>query len=108
MVKNGLQDWIIQRISAVVIGAYTIFLLFFLFMHPHLKYDVWQSLFNHAWVRIFSLIALLSVMLHAWIGVWTIFTDYIKVKWLRLSLQVIVILALWFYFFWGVEILWGL
>lgn len=108
MVGDGLRDWVIQRISALVLGSYFVFILFYLFMHPAMSYQSWQTLFSHTWMRVFSLMTLLSLLLHAWIGVWTIFTDYIKPQCVRLTLQVIIILSLVYFFFWGIEILWGL
>ena len=48
-----------------------------------------------------------SVLIHAWIGVRNIFMDYVKHTGVRLVLFVLVILALVAYGFWAVQILWG-
>jgi succinate dehydrogenase / fumarate reductase membrane anchor subunit len=103
---NGLRDWLLQRFSAVILGAYFLVLFGFFFTHSHLTFGMLQTYFSTTWVQVFSLLALLSLFLHAWVGVWTVITDYIKPAALRFSIQALVILTLVIYLFWGVEILW--
>lgn len=64
-------------------------------------------LFSNTIVRIASLIALFALSLHAWIGIWTVTTDYMKCTALRLSVQMLVVLWLLSQFIWGLMILWG-
>ena len=104
---NGLRDWLVQRVSAVILGVYALFILIYLVMHPGIDFASWGNLFSNTGMRVFSFLALLSLVLHAWVGVWTIFTDYIKPYVLRLVLQVLLILALFSYLAWGSKILWG-
>lgn len=103
---NGLKDWFVQRVSAVIIGLYVIFLAGYILSHSLLDYVTWQGLFAHPFMRFFTFLTLLSVVVHAWIGIWTVLTDYVKVVWLRLSLEVLMALALLFYLIWGIQILW--
>ncbi|MFT6029790.1 MAG: succinate dehydrogenase / fumarate reductase membrane anchor subunit, partial [Oleiphilaceae bacterium] len=58
--RNGLSDWIIQRVSAVVLAAYTIFIIGYLLLNPDLTYAQWSAFFEQISVRIFTLMALLS------------------------------------------------
>ncbi|HQN41780.1 MAG TPA: succinate dehydrogenase, hydrophobic membrane anchor protein, partial [Pseudomonadales bacterium] len=32
--RSGLHDWLVQRLSALVLAAYTLFLLVFLLINP--------------------------------------------------------------------------
>ncbi|KTC83309.1 succinate dehydrogenase, hydrophobic membrane anchor protein [Legionella cincinnatiensis] len=105
---NGLRDWLVQRFSALIVAAYFLVLFGFFILHPHLNYLGLRQFFSTTWMQVFTLIALLSLFVHAWIGIWTVITDYINPIVPRLSLQVLVILTLFIYFFWGVEILWKL
>lgn len=104
---NGLKDWLIQRISALYFAAYSILLLGFIMLHPQMNYGQWHGLFQQPVVKIASLIALLMLSLHAWIGIWTVTTDYLKCTCLRLSTQLLVILLLLSQFVWGIMIVWG-
>lgn len=113
--RSGLYDWLIQRISAVVMAAYTIFLTGFIVTTPDLSFELWQGLFNQLWMRIFTLATLLSVAAHAWIGLWAVLTDYVttqlmgsKATFLRLLAQMGLGVITLTYVVWGIEILWGL
>ena len=59
-------------------------------------------------MRIFSLMALLSLGAHCWIGLWSISTDYLKHFALRFVFQMVVGLLMFIYTIWGVQLLWGL
>ncbi len=104
---NGLKDWLVQRATAVYFLVYVLFLIGFFLMHPHLQFDQWQGLFHCTWFKVASLIALVALSLHAWVGVWTVTTDYIKCTIIRLSLQMLVVLLLLGQFIWAVMIVWG-
>ncbi len=105
--RSGLSDWLIQRISAVVIAAYFLVIMGFLFSHNGLDYLTWKSFISSMPMKIFSLFMLLALVGHAWIGLWTISTDYIKPLVLRLSFQLICLVANLVYFIWAIDILWG-
>lgn len=104
---KGLKDWFIQRLSAVVIGSYAIFLLFYLLMYPTVDYYDWVLLFANPLMQIWTLLVLLSLLLHTWVGIWTVTTDYLKHTGLRLGVQIVVLLILLASFIWGIQILWG-
>ena len=112
--RNGLSDFIVQRVTAYILAAYTVFLVGYLLIQGDISYADWQSLFAQTWMQIFTLLALLSTCAHAWIGMWTIGTDYIREHYfgsgangIRLIYQVVCILTLASYLIWGVKILCG-
>jgi len=104
----GLRDWLIQRVTAVVMALYLLVIAGFLLWQPSFGYDTWSELFSGNVMRTFSLLFLLSVFYHAWIGVRDIVMDYVKPAGIRLVIHVTVILALILYTIWSVQILWGL
>lgn len=104
---NGLRDWLIQRVTSVVMLVYIIFLLVFFLTHSPLNYATWHGFFMQKSVALLSSLFLLSLMWHAWIGMWTILTDYIKPFALRLTVEILVIVGLLLYFIWGLAIFWG-
>ena len=103
----GLRDWLIQRISAAVMTVYSMSLAVYLLMLPRLDYDVWTGLFSSLPVRTFTLLFLMCLFYHAWIGIRGIVMDYIKSASVRLAIHVLVILASLLYSIWSVQILWG-
>jgi succinate dehydrogenase / fumarate reductase membrane anchor subunit len=104
---NGLKDWLIQRVTSVYFGLYAIFIIGYLLLHPQITYANWSALFHHIGFKVASLIALLALSLHAWIGIWTVTTDYMKHTATRLIVQMLVVLWLLSQFIWGLLILWG-
>jgi succinate dehydrogenase / fumarate reductase membrane anchor subunit len=102
----GLKDWLAQRITAIVLAVYTIVLLLALLFTPELNYGSWAGLFASSWMKVLTLLALIALVWHAWIGVRDIYMDYIKSTAVRLFLQVATILALVGYACWAVIILW--
>lgn len=104
---NGLRDWLVQRTTSVVMTFYILFIVGFFILNAPLQFLAWQALFANMWVKVFSVIFLLSLVWHAWIGMWTIATDYLKPLAVRLLFQTAVIFVLIAYFVWGIAILWS-
>jgi succinate dehydrogenase / fumarate reductase membrane anchor subunit len=103
----GLRDWLAQRISAIVMAAYALFIAGWALFHAPLGYAAWTGLFASDVVRSFTLLTLLAMYYHAWVGVRDIVMDYIKAAGLRLAIHTLVILALILYVIWSVQILWA-
>lgn len=104
--RAGLRDWLVQRVTAVILGIYTFFIIIYLATTSPLSYDIWHQLFSHLWMKMFTFVVVLSILWHAWIGLWTVFTDYVKNRTVRIILETIVCLLLLFYVVWMFEILW--
>lgn len=112
--RSGLSDWLIQRFSAIVLASYAVFLTVFLVITPELTYEIWAGLFSQLWMRVFTLLVLLSCAAHGWIGLWGVLTDYVTTRMMgnsALALRMIILtvyaLITLTYLVWGVEILWG-
>jgi succinate dehydrogenase / fumarate reductase membrane anchor subunit len=104
---NGLKDWWIQRATAAFFLGYSVFLFAYLLTHCHLEYAQWQGLFHHTGFKIATVLALFSLTIHTWIGVWTVMTDYLKCTALRFSLQLAVMTLLSGQMIYGLMIVWG-
>jgi succinate dehydrogenase / fumarate reductase membrane anchor subunit len=103
----GLRDWLAQRVTAVVMAVYTLLVLVALAGLPSLDYQHWRALWELPFMRFATVLAALSLLLHAWVGVRNIFMDYVKPVWLRLTLHAAAILWLAWCGAWVVQILWG-
>ncbi len=103
----GLRDWLAQRITAIVMALYTLLFLALVVGAPKLDFAAWRLLFAPQWLKLATLLFLLSVYFHAWVGMRNIVMDYIKSSSLRLALYAVVIAALAVYAGWSVQILWS-
>ncbi len=102
----GVGGFLLQRLTAVVLTVFVLFLLLRLVFGGPLGYDGWAGLFVPLWMKIVTLAALLALFYHAWIGVRDIWMDYVKPTGIRVALQTLTVLWLVFCAVWSVQILW--
>ena len=105
---QGLRDWVVQRLSAIFMALFSIFLFLYVVCHPNLSFAEWHSLFANPWMKVMTILFILSLLSHAWVGIWTVFTDYITCYVIRATLNTLVLFMLAACFFWGLQILWSL
>ena len=103
----GLKDWLVQRVSAVLIALYTLVLLGIALWHGGFDYALWQGLFAQGAFRLASFLFVVALLYHAWIGARDIYMDYIKPVGVRLALQFVSVVVLLGYLGWTLQILWG-
>ena len=114
LTRTGLSDWLVQRISAVIILLYVLCHAAIIINAPDMDYLRWRALFADPVMKIFSLITLAALCAHAWIGMWTVATDYLTTRMIgsraifwRLLFLTVCFFVLVVYFLWGVMILWS-
>ena len=112
--RNGVSDWVIQRVSALVLATYTLWVFGFVVLNPGMDFATWSGLFNNTGMQVFTMLAVLSTAAHAWIGMWTIGSDYLRehtlgprAATLRFIYQIGCVLIIAVYLIWGINILWG-
>ncbi|TKB54489.1 succinate dehydrogenase, hydrophobic membrane anchor protein [Ferrimonas aestuarii] len=105
--RSGVQDFVLIRASALVLLAYTLYLVGYLVMTPDLTFTLWQEFFGSIITKVFTLLALFSVLIHGWIGLWQVATDYIKPPRLRAFSLFAINVVLLAYLATGIVILWG-
>ena len=101
--RNGVHDFILVRATAIVLTLYIIYMVGFFATSGELTYEVWIGFFASAFTKVFTLLALFSILIHAWIGMWQVLTDYVK----PLALQLVIVVALVVYVIYGFVVVWG-
>ena len=104
---DGLRDWLVQRVTAVVMALYTLFMLFAVPLGAG-SYESWRGLMANGFVRFATFLFIVSLAYHAWIGVRDIWMDYVKPASVRLILHTLTLLALVGYAGWATQIIWRL
>src|SRR5699024_1193107 len=110
--RNGTMDFIIQRVTAVILAVYSIlFLLGVLF--TSINYESWKGFFTFTWWgfemgRMSASLAFFAMAYHAWIGVRDIWMDYVRPYGARLALQVVTVLWLIASVVYFVKVIWSI
>jgi len=105
--RSGVHDFILIRASAIILAAYTLYILGFFVITPDVTYGVWQEFFSGLCTKVFTILALFALLIHAWIGIWQVLSDYVKPAFLRGSLQFFFSVTLLTYLVAGFLIVWG-
>jgi succinate dehydrogenase / fumarate reductase membrane anchor subunit len=104
----GLRDWLSQRITAALMLLFTLALLLQLIFGGKLGYDRWAGIFAQQWMKVLAFVTIVSLAVHAWVGMRDIWMDYVKPVGVRLTLQVLTIVWLVGCAGWAVQVLWRL
>ncbi|OUS09357.1 succinate dehydrogenase, hydrophobic membrane anchor protein [Gammaproteobacteria bacterium 54_18_T64] len=112
--RSGLSDWVVQRVSGVVLTVYVLVIAAYLLLTPEVDFASWKELHSGLCIRLLTVFAVLSLAAHAWIGMWGVLTDYVTVRlmgpkatFFRVFLQLGMIAVIFVYVVWTVAILWG-
>ena len=111
--RSGLADFVLQRASAAILAIYSIWVMQFFLLAPSLDHDVLVTFFTSPVMQIGGTLAVLATVAHAWIGMWTIGTDYLRPAHLgahataiRFGYQALCLLALFVYLTWALSLVW--
>ena len=107
MSRSGLKDWMVQRVSAVLLGTYAAFMFGYLMVDGGLTYEQWTSLFGNIVFKIYTLAVLFALVAHIWVGMWTVATDYLKNAWVRFLVLGFIALVNFVYFVIGFSAVWS-
>ncbi|MCY4096021.1 MAG: succinate dehydrogenase, hydrophobic membrane anchor protein [Gammaproteobacteria bacterium] len=110
--KRGLIDFIAQRLTAVIIGIYVVHIAVIFALNGDMDYVAWRSYFTSGYALLLSSLTVLAIAIHAWVGMWTVGTDYIRgsavSNGIRLAYQVLLAVALLAFLVWSLGLIWGL
>lgn len=103
----GTGAWLLQRLTAVVMAAYTVGFLACLAWQAPASHAQWQALFSGAFARVSTMLFFAALLYHAWVGMRDIVMDYVKPTGIRLALTAVVGGVLLVYLVWTASILWS-
>ena len=104
-----VRDWLSQRVTAALMAIFTVLVLARLLLSSGpIGYDSWAGLFSPQWMKALTLVAILSLAYHAWVGMRNVWMDYVQPAGTRLLLQVFTIVWLIGCAGWAVQVLWRL
>jgi len=104
----GVRDWLAQRITSVLMAAFTVVVVVQVLMPGALDYYRWSAIFSTQWMKVLTFVTIVSLLYHAWVGMRNVWMDYIKPVSIRLTLDMITIAWLVGCAGWAVQVLWRL
>lgn len=105
----GLRDWLVQRLTAVLMALFTLVLLVQVLLHVGpLGYEGWAGIFAAPWMKFLTFAVVVALAWHAWVGMRNIWMDYIKPVGLRLALHGFTLVWLAGCTGWAFQVLWRL
>ena len=104
----GLRDWLSQRVTAVVMAVFTLAVIAQVLLPGEMGYDKWAGIFTHQWMKALTFVVVVSLLIHAWVGMRDVLMDYVKPVGARLALQVATIVWLVGCAGWAVQVIWRL
>lgn len=105
---RGLNPWLLQRASALLMAILLpVFLVYAVRACP-LDYWAWRELFMPLPVRVGMLLFVAALLVHAWIGLREVFMDYVHPMAVRLPLYLLFATVYLGCLVWTADILWSL
>ncbi|MYM36279.1 succinate dehydrogenase, hydrophobic membrane anchor protein [Duganella sp. FT94W] len=103
----GVKDWLVQRVTAVIMVLYTAILLLSFLTGQNFTYEGWAGLFAQQWFKLITAVTLIGLFYHAWVGMRDVWMDYVRAVGLRLFLQIATIAWLIGCAVWSIQIIWS-
>lgn len=83
---TGLRAWALQRITAIYLGLYLIYLLIHAFGGGPGGFEAWRAWVTQPVVTIGLLLFVVALLLHCWVGIRDVLIDYVHPLGIRLLL----------------------
>jgi len=104
---SGLRAWIVQRITAVYVGAFLVYIALQLSLAPPASFEQWRAWVVAPAVSIAVGLFFVALLMHAWVGVRDVVLDYVHPPGVRLAVLTVVGVTLVAEGLWALKILFG-
>ena len=74
---TGLRAWLVQRVSAVYMLLFIVFILAHFIVDPPRSYAAWHGWIMSSSVSMATAVFFAALLAHAWVGVRDVIMDYI-------------------------------
>ena len=91
---SGLKAWVLQRATAIYIALFALYLLLVMLFSAPEGYAAWRDWFADPLMGIATLVFVLAILLHAWVGIRDVVIDYVWNTPARVTLLALVGLTL--------------
>ncbi len=102
---HGLRDWMLQRLSAVYLGAFLVYLMVHFYLQPPQSYPEWHEWLTRPVMSVASAVFILAILVHGWVGMRDVVLDYVHNLGLRIFVLSLIGLGLTGCGLWALQIL---
>lgn len=102
----GLRAWLVQRVSAVYMLLFIVYLLLHFLDDGPISYLAWHDWILSRDVGVAASVFLLALLAHAWVGVRDVVMDYVHPVAVRVPVLAVLGLGLTGIGAWAIRILW--
>ncbi|MBD3610269.1 MAG: succinate dehydrogenase, hydrophobic membrane anchor protein [Gammaproteobacteria bacterium] len=74
---DGIRNWLIQRISAIYIALFTIYIGYFFLSTELINYQTWYGWVSQTINKILISLFFFTLLMHAWVGIRDVVMDYV-------------------------------
>lgn len=104
---RGMTAFLVQRITSLYLGVFTVYLAGWLFGKPAQDYASWFAYFAGGTVRLAWGLFFASLLAHVWVGLRSIYMDYLRPTSLRFAVSTVTAFGLMALALWCAQILIG-
>ncbi len=104
---SGLGAWLIQRVTAVLLLFFFLYLLAYLAMFSPGSYAEWRDISSGTGFVIGASVFFLGLLLHAWVGLRDVIMDYVKPAAMRMLVLTLLAVGLIVMAAWMLRALFG-
>ncbi|MGZ5198768.1 MAG: succinate dehydrogenase, hydrophobic membrane anchor protein [Telluria sp.] len=103
----GLRAWLVQRVTAVYMLVFMLFLLAHFVLDPPSSYLAWRAWILGPAVSSAALVFFAALLVHAWVGIRDVILDYVQPIALRVSVLALLGLGLIGLGAWVLRVFWS-
>ncbi len=74
---SGARAWVVQRLSALYMLGFLVYLLIHFATSAPQSYEVWKAWVAHPGIGVAALLFFVGLLLHTWVGVRDVILDYV-------------------------------
>ena len=91
---HGLRDWLLQRLTAIYLGGFLVYLLVHFLLQPQHSFQQWHDWVTHPVMITATALFIVAVLVHGWVGMRDVVLDYVHAISLRLTILSLIGLTL--------------
>jgi succinate dehydrogenase / fumarate reductase membrane anchor subunit len=102
---HGLNDWLLQRLTAIYLACFLVYLLLHFLVQPQHTFQEWHDWVTRPAMIMATAMFILAVLVHGWVGMRDVVLDYVHSISLRITVLSLIALALIGCGIWALRIL---